>query len=620
MRNLALLKNWFFLFSFLLFLPLHGYAQQWQWSGVERIVAVSDIHGAYDSFVDVLNHAGIVDAQLNWSGGRTHLVIVGDVLDRGPKSRRALDLIMKLESEAGAEGGMVHMVLGNHEVMDMTGDLAYVSNSEYASYADEEEQAWRQAAYSRFKKNAGADTGNDEVLRTEFEKKYPRGFFGHRRMFSSRGKYGRWLMNKPVMLRINNTLFVHGGLSKYALEFDGDSLNNAYAQLLKEYLDDWSVLADAGILNVEEDFYDHDRILKTYLSSQSPDNTGGSSQLNRVAKRLLELNNSPLFRMQSPIWYRGNVGCNEVLGAPELDEVLKHFKAVRLVIGHTPTPNHEVLNRYNGKLIRIDTGMLHSYFGGRGSALVIKSGEVTAIYSGRKGQFKLETQPRMTGVRPDMMSDEDLERLLSQAPILDNTRIDHDRHLLKLGYEGKQLDAVFIPARNKGRNKLFIPEVAAYRFDKLLGIDMVPVAVSRPLDGEPGAVSLNQDSLVNERIRNVEKQGGGAWCPLDDQFGLMYVFDMLVYNEGRTPEEIRYNSNNWQLVLTGNRKLFAAKNSKPYYLKKAPVNLSMDFISRLRALNDGLLSDRLGDVLDKRRIGAILKRRDVILKSAGIVD
>ena len=84
-------------------------AEQWQFEDVERIVALSDIHGAYEAFVETLQHAGVIDDSLSWSGGNAHLVIVGDLLDRGPNSRDAMDLVMRLEQDAGASGGQVHV-------------------------------------------------------------------------------------------------------------------------------------------------------------------------------------------------------------------------------------------------------------------------------------------------------------------------------------------------------------------------------------------------------------------------------------------------------------------------------------------------------------------------------
>src|SRR5258706_15054266 len=102
--------------------------------GVERIVAVGDVHGAYERFVEVLQTAGILDGHLHWGGGRAHLVQLGDVVDRGPDSRKTLDLIERLQGEARRSGGAVHALLGNHEVMRMLGDLRYVTPGEYDKF------------------------------------------------------------------------------------------------------------------------------------------------------------------------------------------------------------------------------------------------------------------------------------------------------------------------------------------------------------------------------------------------------------------------------------------------------------------------------------------------------
>ena len=84
---------------------------------------------------------GVIDADFNWSGGKTHLVSLGDLLDRGPESRKVVELLMKLDGQAEKAGGAVHLALGNHEVMVMTGDLRYVSAAEFAAFAGDETQA-----------------------------------------------------------------------------------------------------------------------------------------------------------------------------------------------------------------------------------------------------------------------------------------------------------------------------------------------------------------------------------------------------------------------------------------------------------------------------------------------
>ena len=101
-----------------------------------RLVAIGDVHGAYAQFVAVLRFAQLVDDKEHWSGGRTTFVQTGDLLDRGSDTRQVLELMMRLEGEAKKAGGKVVALLGNHEAMNLLGDLRYVSREEYKAYAD----------------------------------------------------------------------------------------------------------------------------------------------------------------------------------------------------------------------------------------------------------------------------------------------------------------------------------------------------------------------------------------------------------------------------------------------------------------------------------------------------
>src|SRR5687767_12990457 len=113
-----------------LLLPISAEAEDTS-SGVDRIVAVGDLHGDYDAFLTVLRDTGLIDQKTKWAGSKTHLVVTGDVLDRGPDSRKILDLVIQLEKKARSDGGYVHSLIGNHEAMNVYGDLRYTSEAEY---------------------------------------------------------------------------------------------------------------------------------------------------------------------------------------------------------------------------------------------------------------------------------------------------------------------------------------------------------------------------------------------------------------------------------------------------------------------------------------------------------
>jgi hypothetical protein len=161
------------------------------WQGVERVVAVGDVHGDLEQLVKVLRFAGVVDEQTNWSGGKTHLVQTGDVVDRGPAVRGCLDLFMKLEKQAPRQGGRVHCLLGNHESMNLYGDYRYVS-------------AKTLEAFRGPKSKAAGDS--------------PAGMAEYQQEFGPDGKYGRWIRNHNTVIRIDGAVFLHGGIGpKYGL-------------------------------------------------------------------------------------------------------------------------------------------------------------------------------------------------------------------------------------------------------------------------------------------------------------------------------------------------------------------------------------------------------------------
>src|SRR5678816_2304955 len=81
-----------------------------EYDKVERIVAIGDVHGAYDRLLEILRAAEVIDDRSRWTGGRTHLVQTGDVLDRGADSRQALEFLRRLGRDAERAGGRVHQL------------------------------------------------------------------------------------------------------------------------------------------------------------------------------------------------------------------------------------------------------------------------------------------------------------------------------------------------------------------------------------------------------------------------------------------------------------------------------------------------------------------------------
>jgi Calcineurin-like phosphoesterase len=581
--------------------PVTWAQDEWRFTGVERVVAVSDIHGAYTAFERILERANLIDSAGAWIGDRTHLVVVGDVLDRGPDSRQALDLIMRLEREALAAGGRLHFVLGNHEVMNMTGDLRYVAAGEYAAFAAEEPRDLRETAFARF---AQALTDADGA-RAAFDERFPPGFFAHRLAFAPTGHYGAWLLDRPFIVVIDRIAFVHAGLAE-AVIAHGTGLNALLRQQLGDYLVAQEALIDAGVLARTDDWYDH--TARVEESRAAAGEANWPAELDASAERLIELQTAELFSPDGATWYRGNVACNRPTEQDRLGAALAGLGARALVIGHTPT-TEVVLSRMDEMLLRIDTGMLNVYYGGRAAALIIEGGEFRVVYEDEDTMSRPLPQPHRVGIMPSGMTTEDLEAVLARAEIRGGSAIDARGGIVTLADGELELEAWFAPVPSDDNR----PAVAAYRLDRLLGLDMVPLTVSREVEGMAGTLQYWPPSAINELERRSEQLGDSAWCPLGDQLNDMYLFDALIFNEARTADRIRYSTDNFQLLLFGHERTFSTGRGRPAYLAEASIRLTQAWRTALSALDEASLTATLGDVLDRRQIRALLERRDQLL-------
>ena len=94
----------------------------------DRIIVLSDIEGEFEAFRKLLLANKVMDEQYDWIFGKGHLVICGDLFDRGKEVPATLWLLYKLEQDAKAKGGYLHTILGNHDIMNLSGDLRYVES------------------------------------------------------------------------------------------------------------------------------------------------------------------------------------------------------------------------------------------------------------------------------------------------------------------------------------------------------------------------------------------------------------------------------------------------------------------------------------------------------------
>ena len=572
---------------------------------------MSDPHGAYDALGRTLVNAGIVDADGNWAGAAAHLVITGDLLDRGADSRRIMDLVMRLEEQAPAAGGMVHLTLGNHEVMNLVGDLRYVALGEYAAFADEESaeerERWFQSMLSVYRLNA-ADEIDEAALRAEFERLRPPGFYAHRRAFGSEGKYGRWLLQKPLVVVVNDTAFVHGGLSPMVADLGLDRLNDEMRSQIVDYVVAIETLNNAGLFDPGMNFYEHEFAAEELLADAT-----ATAEVRAALETVVALNDAPVHDSGGPLWYRGNVGCSLPTEGESLNASLAAIGASRVVIGHTPTPGRQVLERFDGRVIEIDTGMLKSAYQGSGFALILENDAISVAQELDSALTAPVPHPRRVGDRPDGLDVDALENLLSAGDIVSTTEDESGRTIVQVSDGEHTVSALFV---RSPRKRGLEPEIAAYRLDRLLQVDIVPVTVGREVDGRRGALLFLAAQTRDEAYRSGSGQGGGAWCPLPRQWNSLYIFDVLVNNNGRAPNTMVYNTRNWQVMSLGHDKAFGTRVTRPVYLEKQVLDITSSWKDALESLSDERLNESLADVLPKRQIEAIGKRRDFLLNGA----
>ena len=184
-----------------------------------RIVAIGDIHGAYDEFTRLLQQVGLVDDRHRWSGGSAIFVQTGDIADRGAQVREVWDLLMTLERQADAAGGQVVALLGNHETMNLMRNVRDVGPGTYASFADGRIRGPATRSVSGVREvEPRSDSGVGSCAAQPPDR---RGVDGHpssrvrgipRGDLDLKGRYGRWLRSKPVVARVGDAIFMHGGI------------------------------------------------------------------------------------------------------------------------------------------------------------------------------------------------------------------------------------------------------------------------------------------------------------------------------------------------------------------------------------------------------------------------
>jgi hypothetical protein len=293
---------------------------EYQWEGVERIVAIGDLHGDYDNYIATLTAAGLIDKKGKWSGGKTHFVQTGDIPDRGPDTQKIIEHIRKLGKQAKKKGGRVHNLIGNHEAMNVYGDLRYVHDGEFEAFVNRGSEALRNRVFEINLQNIqNNDPDAFAVLPANFQEewnlKHPLGWVEHRQAWdpawNPEGEFANWVLENKVSVRINDAIFLHGGISGFYCQNSLDSMTEKVVAKLRQF--------DPRNPGIVEDQF-------------------------------------------GPLWYRGLSGVAPTALNETVDAILARHKVNHIVVGHTPTSG-VIWPQYEGKVVMIDTGIASAYGG-----------------------------------------------------------------------------------------------------------------------------------------------------------------------------------------------------------------------------------------------------------------
>ncbi|MDX1569861.1 MAG: metallophosphoesterase [Xanthomonadales bacterium] len=569
-----------------------AHADDFHWTGVDRVVAVGDVHGAYDELVSVMQTAGVIDAELNWTGGKTHFVSLGDLVDRGAESRKVIDLLRNLSEQAEEAGGQAHVLMGNHEAMNVSRDLRYADAEELAQYAEFD------------------PLGEGDGRR------------GHAVAFAADGPYGEWALARPLVIAVNDTLFVHGGMSEAMAGRSLEEINLGGRQALELFLESRNALIQAGQIDSLAGFGEILAATRTILDPPPPEGDAEPEPVPEeaieAAKRLMQAINGLPFHSDGPLWYRGNAVCHPYYENEAVDKVLDELGLKRIVVAHTTTDGNPH-RRLDGRVIRIDTGMNVDHYGGQPTALEIVGSEVRAL---GPTSPTLVTESNRNWDRPYDMSDAEIEEFLATAEVVlveeIGTGVTKPKKLtLKKG--DRQLFAAFkdydsdpnLQNRSWGRlaNKSdrYVYDMAAYKLDRMLGLELVPPTAIREVDGTEGVVQYWIEGAINEKDKRERGLNYGGHCDLGEQYNLMNVFDALIHNDDRNLTNVMYDGR-WKLWLIDHSRAFRSERRIPRLYLEEGMETSPTFDAALEALDKDDLQRELGAYLHPKQITALAAR------------
>ncbi|MBW2524667.1 MAG: metallophosphoesterase [Deltaproteobacteria bacterium] len=196
---------------------------QTRYPAADRVLALGDVHGDLAAMREALQIGGVIDESDHWIGGETVVVQTGDLLDRGDDEQAIIDTLERLRAEANAAGGAVHVVQGNHELMNIDLDFRYVTPGGFADFEDAPCVDPQAPAVAGFQPHERARAS----------------------AFMPGGSYAVKLARNPVVVVVGDTVFTHGGVLPGDAD-DVEQINHDVAEWLLGNDDDGRRVIEDG--------------------------------------------------------------------------------------------------------------------------------------------------------------------------------------------------------------------------------------------------------------------------------------------------------------------------------------------------------------------------------------
>ena len=377
-----------------LLFPLSAYSQD---ANTPEIVVIGEIQGAANTVSSFLKHLDLVDADLRWSEGDTILIQTGDIMDRGEKVRSTLDLFMRLQEEAAAAGGRVIVLMGNHEAMNLFGELRDVNYMAYAAFAgsdsaERQQQGWKEWVEWKIRRAdaVGETFVADEDTKAEWFAVHPPGWMEYVESMRPEGIYGAWLRTLPVAVEIDDVLFIHAGISPAMKGTDVESINRKAAAEIHGFDEDRALMVAEGLILPTSSVREMIEVINEEATSINGLDASQRTPGNPRVARLLEVQDIrewgswSVLTDKGPLWFRGTSQWPENQHGTEMAAILDASGVERMVTGQSNGKEHLIHSRFDDRVLLTSIDMSDDPYAGGGNpaALAITNGDYFVVTNG----------------------------------------------------------------------------------------------------------------------------------------------------------------------------------------------------------------------------------------------